>query len=588
MHKFKLLFALILGSVLVISLWLALPASHIENKRHVPPPTCDLAVLAAQDDPYYPLAIEIATAEKAPLVSTLSEALACEPQYLLWVVSPNMLSDRSLIDFGRTIGGSSSGVSPGILTASTLDRARRLWAGSSTPRSEALYAINAANQSAHIPQGQILSFSGNQATRIPLDKNAFIKALGDAGYLTFTGHGGSSYLRLDEDTTLRISDLPDIQNAVIAAASCQTFQPWKENSIALGLIDRGALTYAGFLFSPNEGYVIGEFNGLPFRFSTPGFPTGRILQVQNRGTLQGFAFFPYMFQIGDPRLSLQDGPGFLPDNDIRDNDQRILTYTGLPAGVLPIHIANGASYSFVNAAGLTAAADEDPFYNSRLQMVNVRGDKYVLVDHPGGDLTLRLSPQAPWYWFPLDILTDSLDHTLIFLMQSGSDYLSLVFCVLPLLWLVFQYRRRRISLPKIARSLPVGLLTAILLLTYTLSRLGSVTITSKAVTLSLPGFVAVFLLGCCAAILYNQSRRIMGKAIAVLVFTFPCWSAGLFTFLMLFLFNLAAFAPRYQTSLYNYSGCLLTLVAFIAAFLVCWLILEINSYFWAIKNELPG
>jgi hypothetical protein len=66
-------------------------------------PHCSLAVLADPADPYYPLAVEIATSEKATLVSKIEQACALQPDYLIWVVAPSHLSDRALVDYGRVI-----------------------------------------------------------------------------------------------------------------------------------------------------------------------------------------------------------------------------------------------------------------------------------------------------------------------------------------------------------------------------------------------------------------------------------------------------------------------------------------------------
>jgi hypothetical protein len=96
----------------------------------------------------------------------------------------------------------------------------------------------------------------------------------------------------------------------VGTGSCQTLRPWKEGSIARSFIDRGAAAYSGFVFSPNGGYLVGEFDGLPYRYTWPDFPIGHAVQVQNRGTLQGFARFAYQFLLGDPRTALPPEPPY--------------------------------------------------------------------------------------------------------------------------------------------------------------------------------------------------------------------------------------------------------------------------------------
>ena len=168
------------------------------------------------------------------------------------------------------------------------------------------------------------------------------------------------------------------------------------------------------MWSPNEGYLIGEFIDLPFRYSWPGFPIGHIVQAQNQGALQGFASLPYYHLLGDPRIALQQEAPYSVQDDRVEGLTRIVKYADAPAGLIPIRIPNAAGYSFVEAPGVTAAWESDPFYNSRLQMVNIGSDKYVLLVHAGGDFSLRLQTSPPWYWVIADPLIDSLDQVLLF------------------------------------------------------------------------------------------------------------------------------------------------------------------------------
>jgi hypothetical protein len=387
-----------------------------------PQSQCELVVLSNPDDPYYPLAIEIAVFENTPILHSLPEAMDCHPIFLLWVVSPAFLSDAIMIEFGQTMKEQPTAVSSGIITASTLERARDLWERRAQVRGQRFFAANAPNPSALINQGQIIAFDQGGTTTHPLTKTSFRNILLEADYLTFTGHGGSTFLRLDENTTITPVDIPSLNSVVISTGSCQTFRLWDEDSIARRFVDQGAAAYSGFVFSPNEGYLIGEFNGLPLRYTWGDFPIGHVIQAQNRGTLQGFAQFHYQFLLGDPRIALQTNPPYQLVDDRQEDGRRILTFRNVPQGVIPFRISGGAVYRFVEVPGVTAADKRDPFYNSRLQMVNIQNDKFILLVHGGGELTLRLRSQAPWYWFPGDILLDSLDHTLIFSQQSGGGF----------------------------------------------------------------------------------------------------------------------------------------------------------------------
>ena len=543
---------------------------------------CELVVLTDRDDPYYPLAEEIAKAEKAPVATSLKQALLCQPIFLLWVVSPDSLSDEAMIEFGLAMKDRSSAVSSGIITASTIEQARALWENGKQVEGYSFIAINAPNPAAHIYQGQIKHFEGDQVIEQALTKASFSSALQSANYVTFTGHGGNSYLRLDENTKVLPSDVPPLDALLISTGSCQTFRLWNEDSIARRFADQGAAAYSGFVFSPNEGYLIGEFDGLPFQYTWPDFPIGHVIQAQNHGTLQGFARLPYQHLLGDPRIALQTEPPYQLADDRMEGDRRVLRFQEAPAGVVPIQVEGGAAYHFVQAQGITKAAEKDLFYNSHLQMVNIQQDKFILLVHDGGDLTLYLHSNAPWYWIIGDLLLDSLDHTLIFGQQSSGDLLALGFSVVPILWVGRQLLKKRLSYPKILLAIAIGFGASVLQGAYVLARLDQITITSKTVVFSPLSILSVFLLSTCGAIIFFHARSWLGRVLGLLVATFISWSVLTFGLLMIAAINLLGFIPEYGTALYNYSLGLLPVSAFLFTFILYGLV------FWYIDSMEKG
>jgi hypothetical protein len=407
-----------------------------------------------------------------------------------------------------------------------------------------------------------------ESAPLPLTRENFIAALQSADYLTFTGHGGNSFLRLNPDIMIKTEDIPTLDGIVISTVSCQTLRLWNDNSIARKIIDQGAAAYSGFVFSPNEGYVIGEFNELPFRYTWPDFPIGHVIQVQNRGTLQGFAHFPYNYLVGDPRIAFQSQPPYEIIDDHLEGESRIITLQDVPAGVIPIRVVGGAIYRFVEAQGITSASQGDLIYNSRLQMVNIDQDKYILLVYKGGNLTLQLHSSAPWYWFPIDFLLDALDYTLIFIQQTGGDFVAIGFSIIPLLGLGWQIRKKRINRINIRPALLIGLVMAILQGIYVFVRLPHIAITSKEVVFSPLGLLSAFLLGTCGALIFLQARSWIGKLAGIMVVTFTSWAVTLFQVLLIAAFNSLAFHPRYGTSLYNHSPGLLSAASFLVLFLV--------------------
>ncbi|MCE1255492.1 MAG: hypothetical protein LWX83_18330, partial [Anaerolineae bacterium] len=531
--------------------------------------SCPLIILSSKDDPYHSLAEEIARVESAPLADNLQDALACPPDYLLWVVSPQFLSDAVLVDFGLTMKAQPLTVASGIITASTLEGARALWQKGQFLNADHMAVINAANPAAHISAGQIKSISDNKTLAgMPLTKASFIRFLATVDYLTFTGHGSSGYLRIDENTTLSTNDIPRLDSILISTGSCQTFEPWKEDSITRRFIDRGAMGYAGFVFSPNEGYLIGEFSDLPYRYTWPEFPIGDVIQVQNHASLLGYAHFPYQQLLGDPRLALQPGPVYILKHDKTAGNERTLLYSAVPAGAIPIRIPEGAKYSFVEVPGAkgTAVSEHDLFYNSRLAMVNKQADKLLLYLHSGGDLTVRLVEKTPWYWFALDTLLDSFDYVYVFCPQSGGDILTMVAAIIPLVWVIRQFILKRYNRRLIYWGTGLGLASVLLHGMYIVFRLDQISIISKTVVFNPLSLLATFIPVFCGVLISARSRSKIGRLMALVVVTFPAWSVFVFNGLIITIFNRMFFFPEFGTDLYNYSLSLLTILPFIMTF----------------------
>ena len=517
-----------------------------------PPHTpCELVVLASPEDAFFALAQEISALEDAPLVSTPVEALACDPEILLWVASPAGLSEAAMVDFGSTMRAHRSAVASGLITGTTLEKARSLWLRRTGVRAERIAAVNAPNPAAHIHEGRIALLTQGQIAQRPLTPQSFLETLRDVDYLTFTGHGGNAYLRLDDEAKVTGHDLPTLDSVVVSTGSCQTLRPWNWDSIALTFVDRGAAAYSGFVFSPNEGYLIGEFSELPFRFTWPEVPIGHVLQAQARGTLQGFAHFPYLFLLGDPRIALQTEAPYRLVEDRTARGRRVLTYADVPAGAVPLRIPGGADDRYVKVPGVTAAAQGDPFYNSRLQMINVRDDKVIVLIHEGGDLTVELRHRAPWTWYPSDLLLDSLDHTLIFSQQTGGDALVSGVGVLSLIWLGWQAHKRRLPWYRLRAAVSVGLGAACAQAIYVLSRLDLVTITSKAVAFSPLSLAAGGVVTAGGMLIALQASRRIGRWIGLAIMTAASWPSLIFATLAITAVNLLSHS-RIGTPLYNH------------------------------------
>jgi uncharacterized membrane protein YqaE (UPF0057 family) len=520
----------------------------------------DTLILAAPDDPYYALAEEMAQKETLPIGHSLDEALAQNPVFILWVVSPGFLSDHIMVDFGRALRNRPSAVALGIISGKTLDDARALWLRAPDVEGDRVFAANALNPAGNI-EAELIEFGEEDTAVQPLSKANLLRSLEVADYLTFSGHGGSSYLRLGENSRLQSGQIPPLPPSVIATSSCNTFRLWDQNSLALDMARQGAAAYAGFVFSPNSGYLIGAYGDVPFRYTWPDFPIGHAIQVQNHGTLQGFAQLPYYWLLGDPRIALQaEAPYHLTSTE-STNGTLTLSYDSAPTGIIPVHIPGGAQYRFVELPGVSAAWDLDPFYNAWLQTVNIGDDKFILFEHRGGGFTLQLHSHPSWLWVAGDVLADSLDTTYLFFPEHGSDLIMLVVGILlwPVAWLVL---RKKGSSRTLVPALLTGLGFAIIQGLYALARLERLTITSKIVGFKPLSLVSTFLLVSCGVFLFLNVRSWRGRAVAVLVATLSALLPAIGNFSLFLVANSLVSRASLGTGLWNTSLATQPLIVF--------------------------
>jgi len=526
-------------------------------------------VLADPSDGYYELAEEIAAAEDCPVVHTWEDALVGDAEVVLWVVSPNGMSERFLAEVGLARKAGGSPLSLGIITGRSMERARQLWLRADQVQGRLVVTANAANPSGHI-QSKIVVHEPEGAVVCRLTLANLRPHLQQADYFTFTGHGGPNYLRLDEATVLRARDVPDLPPMVVATASCDTLRVWREDSIALAFLEKGAAAYAGFAYSPNDGYLVGQFEGAPFRYTWPGFPIGHVVEIQNKGALKGFAHIPYYYLLGDPRIALQDEPPYVLVDDMEEGGTRRLSYEGAPEGFIPLRIPGAAKYSFVQIPGVSSSWESDPFYNSRLEMVDFGDDKYILFEHGGGAFEVLLLERPPWYWPATDFLLDSLDHTLVYLPQTGGDLIAMFtggVAWLALLRLLRRTKRVRVYL---VASVLTAALVACLQAGYGLARLDQVTITSKIVVVTPLALLGTLLVTAAGALLFLAPRSRVGRAMALVVATAPTWASIVFSLALVGFIDLA-YSYEIGAGIYNHALGLLpvgTLLVQVCVFLL--------------------
>jgi hypothetical protein len=467
-------------------------------------------------------------------------------------VSPRFLSDEIMVDFGLALRDRPLAVSVGIISGKSLEDARSLWLRAPEVKGERVFAANALNPAGNIA-AELVEFGQEGTTIQPLDRAKLLESLAVADYLTFSGHGGSSYLRLGENSKLQSGQLPRLPSTVVATSSCNTFRLWDEDSLPLDMVRQGAAAYAGFVFSPNSGYLIGAYGDVPFRYTWPEFPIGHAVQVQNHGTLQGFAQLPYYWLLGDPRIALQAEAPYRLVESRSSNGSLTLSYADAPPGIIPVRIPGGARYHFVDIPGVSAAWERDPFYNARLQMVNSGDDKFILFEHQGGDFRLRLQANPSWVWVVGDVLADSLDTTYLFFHEHGSDVIMLVAGILTLLPAAWLLLRKKASLRSLVPALLTGLGFAVLHGLYAWARLERLTITSKIVGFKPLSLISTFLLAGCGAFLFLNARSWRGRVVAVLVAALSALLPAALQFGLFFIANNLAPRGMFDVGLWNAS-----------------------------------
>ena len=469
-------------------------------------------------DAYAALAQQIADEEDLLLVTSLDQALAYQPEYIIWVVDPDTLSEEDFIEVRQSVREAEQVVALGLITGNTLEDAQALWQRRSACGEGPIYRVYGSDSESHCEFGSIIAEDGMMAS---LDSDSLTVALGNASYLSYVGHGGPSYwgLHVYSCSSYSADQVPQLDACLIGTSACETTVFWSAwKSIALTMIERGAAAYTGFATSPNSGYVPGVFEAAPFAYTWPGVTVGQVVALQNQAAEQGYATTGLAIMLGDPRLVLSDtAPYVVQEDTTLEDGTRLVRLSGVPSGVALIRLEDAAEYEYVSVEDYTAVREGQSYYNADLQTAVVGTDRLVLVVQDGGELTLHLSKRVPIAQTVFRTLRDGLDHTLIYLNDTGTPLASIVLSIAALLIGLLRLRRFPLTRRQLLATLLVGLVLGGGHALYILLRLGEVTITSKPLAFSFIGPLASALLGWCGAVLYLASCKAGGRLAGVLV-----------------------------------------------------------------------
>lgn len=517
----------------------------------------DTLILSESRDPLYPLAEEIANTESLPIFHNWREALQNNPSYILWVISPHHLSDAAIIEAAIALRKHAFMPAIGIISGDTLEEARNLWQRKALFKASVAYTAAGEYPSMGIHQAHLHTVEHGKTTQpTPMTKSSLINALQNADYLVFRGHGSATNWRLDATTFLRAEDIPKLPPLVTESGSCQSFRLWVEDSIAMAFAKNGAAAYAGFVFSPLAGATIGNLYALPFEHTWQDFPIGIVISLQNRATLKLFARIPYYFLLGDPRIAFRIPPPYTLVTDIQSGEERTLSYSNAPPGIIPVVIAGGAEYQFIRIDGVGAIAETNNINHTRLQSMNLKGDKYLLFAHNGGEFTIHLRRHVPFVWQFSNTIQNAFDLTHFIMPQNGGDII-LLLCGLATLAGILKSRQHRQKIAKRQKGIFLSsFLVAVAFLTsatiYQVMRLNQISILHKPVYISPIWLATVFLLAGSAAYLYLSHPSWIAKVLSSLLATLPALLPALFNLSTLLIFNLFFSMPHLGTAIASY------------------------------------
>jgi hypothetical protein len=445
----------------------------------------DTIVISDSKDPYYPLAQEIAKSENATLIDSVEQLYGYYPKYLIWVASPGSLSEKKLLELGEFFKQTQRFPAAGIITGLTMESAADLWKRGILASEGKNYIASDIDINGGIESGIIVDVSTQPFIEKKLNKENLINALENADYFYWARHvsGKRWFWHKDpgseEYDSLYAQDIPDLKPAIIHTPSCSSFLPWQENSIAIGFIEKGASAYLGDLFTPagTSGIFIGQLDYLPGKYTWKDFPIGVMAQIQNMSMSRVSANIPVFFMMGNPKISLQIQKPYEIISDKEYTNKRIIKGKWENKGILPLKIDRGASYSYVSIKGLSSVSDNNLFYNSKIQSINIQSDKYLLFIPEGAEFEIELSGKPPFLWNFYDSIKDSFEFSLITVgVEQG--YISLVFLGIFLLIFFICKFKKKILLKTCLLAIIAGLILATLQLIFIVFQSDKVTASS--------------------------------------------------------------------------------------------------------------
>ncbi len=476
----------------------------------------ETVIFSLSDDPYYTLAEEISETEGISIYQTFKDVAEARPVFLLWVVAPENLSENVLMDFSAKLKELGTSISVGIISGKTINSARELWKGSSQIPVNNYAIINGTKKNKIEPQ--IICSGDGQTDNIELTKDNILTAMqnSDTVQISLEGAAGS-WFDQSMDITVKSESIPELDGCIIQNYGCNTFRPWAENSIAFACVNKGASAYCGFVYSSVAGTRFGDYTDISTIYTWDKFPLGHLIQLQNHAAMQSYANVLHYFMLGDPRIYCRSEAPYEIVSDETSSNARIIKMSNVESGLIPIYIEDGAGYDYIRIQGLTSSVLDSNNFNSRLQMIDINEDKYIVIDNDSEMLTIELQRQAPFFQTVANNILCFLDS--IFTQNQGSSQpmlFALPFFTLFMTGLI----RKRYCRHQLIAALIFGAVIAGVAVTYILIRANSITVTNIPVKLNWFFITGIFIYTGYGELLYSRTKKLKGRLKAVLVANF--------------------------------------------------------------------
>ncbi|MGB8451656.1 MAG: hypothetical protein WCD89_04920 [Anaerocolumna sp.] len=229
--------------------------------------------------------------------------------------------------------------------------------------------------------------------------------------------------------------------------------------------------------------------------------------------MQSYAAAPHYFMLGDPRIYCKSEAPYEIVSDETSGNTRTVKLIIFESGLIPVYIEDGAGYNFVSVPGLTSSTMDRSYFNSRLQMIDLGSDKYIVVDNDSETVTIELRKEAPFIQTAFNKIICFLDSVIT--QNQGSNLPLMITLPLLILFLIGMIRKRFTGRQLIASMIFATAVTLIALL-FTAIRAGHIVMTNIPLKTNWSNLAAVFIYTGYGELLYSNAKKPKGKVIAVL------------------------------------------------------------------------